>query len=78
MDPKYHGKGCSDPLLSGPLLCIPAIKVSLMNPISKVVTLIESSAPPLSTKDKNRYNRRVRNQTANWEGDKTIIMLHVI
>lgn len=61
-----------------PLLCIPAIKVSLMNFIYKVVILTESSAPPVSTKDKNRYNKRIRNQTANWEGgDKRIIMLYV-
>lgn len=40
---------------------------------------MESSAPPLSTKDKNRYRKMVRNQRENWEGRvRTTIMLDVI
>lgn len=71
-DAQTHGK-------VGRLLCIQAIKVCFVNFISKAVTLGEFSAPPLSTKDKNRYRKMVRNQRENWEGGvRTIIMLDVI
>lgn len=72
MDAQTHGK-------VGRLLCIQAIKVCFINSIPKAVTLAESSAPPLSTKDKNRYRKMVRNQRENWEGGvRTVIMLDVI
>lgn len=34
-----------------------------MTSMSMAMTLLEFSAPSLSTKDKNRYNKIVRNQT---------------
>lgn len=51
-DPRTHGKV--------DLLWVQAIRV-FKNSISMAMTLLESSAPPLSTKCKNRYNKIIRN-----------------